>query len=173
MSNDTALRIIIIDDDGDHGECIATLLNRAGHRVVAFSDASAAIQHIDRYEPDLIVTDIFMPGVDGFEVLRHIQSHSPSLPILAMSGNLEAFGDLYLKSIVQQGAVAALAKPFTALELLGSINNLTIGSNRTLQHAIDECIAELNKSAVEVLRAIEPSSFDAFQQAQQLFQQRG
>jgi CheY-like chemotaxis protein len=163
MSNDTSLRIVVIDDDRDHGECLAALLDRAGHSAIVFNNASAAIRHIERYEPDLVITDIFMPEMDGFEVLRHIKSHFPFLPILAMSGNLEAFGDLYLESIVLQGAVAALSKPFTTAELLSSISNLTACSNRTLQDAIDACISEFNRSASEVLLNTESSSFDVFQ----------
>ena len=166
MSNQSSLRIVVIDDDADHGECLAILLNRAGHSAVVFSKADAAIRHIDLYEPDLVITDIFMPEMDGFEVLRHIKAHCPFLPILAMSGNLEAFGDLYLDSIVLQGAVAALSKPFTASELLSSIDNLAARSNGVLQDAIDACITEFNRSASEVLLNTESSSFDASQHSQ-------
>ena len=166
MANDTALRIVVIDDDTDHGEYLAVLLDRAGHSAVVFSDANAAIKHIERYEPDLVITDIFMPEMDGFEVLRHIKSRFSFLPILAMSGNLEAFGDLYLDSIVKLGAIAALPKPFTGAELLSSIDKLAVNSHGALQEAIDACIAELNKSAAEVIRTLAPSSFDTSQQIQ-------
>ena len=129
MNNDTPLTILVIDDDPDHNTFIATLLTRAGYAVAAFRDGDTAMRHAAQARPALVITDIFMPKMDGFEVLRHIKGSFPLLPVIAMSGNMSAHGALYLESIRMLGAERTFVKPIVGAELVDAVSAL-IGQPR-------------------------------------------
>lgn len=124
MQNDTPLTILVIDDDPDHNSFIATLLTRAGYSVTAFRDGDSAMRYAAQSRPALVITDIFMPRMDGFEVLRHIKGNFPLLPVIAMSGNMSGHGPLYLESIRMLGAERTFVKPIIGTELLDAVSKL-------------------------------------------------
>jgi len=127
MSDRRAATIVVIDDDPHHLRFVVTLLERAGYSVVGFSDPQGALTGIDELSPKLIVTDIFMPHIDGFEVLRRVKEKTPRTPVVAMSGKSCGHGNLYLESIRMLGASVALAKPIVGRELVGAVDHILGG----------------------------------------------
>jgi CheY-like chemotaxis protein len=127
MVNKSQATILVIDDDPDHLRYVVTLLERAGYRVAGFSDPEGALDEINQLSPSLIVTDIFMPRIDGFEVLRRVKERTPLTPVVAMSGKSCGHGNLYLESIRMLGATTAFAKPIVGRELVGVIDHILGG----------------------------------------------
>jgi CheY-like chemotaxis protein len=69
-------RILVVDDDHDSAESLAMLIQLMGHEVRAAHNGLAAVDLAEAFRPDLIVLDIGMPGLDGYEVCRRIRQHS-------------------------------------------------------------------------------------------------
>ena len=116
-------KIIVIDDDRRFLRAIRRTLEASGHTVIAYEDARSAIAHIAREVPDLLITDIFMPEMEGLETIRRARTVSSTLPIIAISGG-SIIGADYLQMARLFGASATLAKPFRPAELIGLIARL-------------------------------------------------
>ena len=78
------MKILVVDDDPRLRELVAIALERAGHRVITAADGQLALTHAAREAPDLIVLDIGLPELDGFEVCRRIPTRS-EVPILFLT----------------------------------------------------------------------------------------
>jgi CheY-like chemotaxis protein len=116
-------RIIVIDDDRRFLRTIRRALEASGHAVIGYEDGRAAIAQIGREVPDLLITDIFMPEMDGLETIRRARAMSSTLPIIAITGRSIPRPD-YLRIARVFGASATLAKPFRRAELVGLISRL-------------------------------------------------
>jgi DNA-binding response OmpR family regulator len=116
-------KILVIDDDDRLRRMIGRALRRGGHEVAEAEDGVAGLRlfHADR--PDIVVTDIVMPGKEGIETIADLRRESLSLPILAISGG-RAGSEAYLKFASQLGADATLAKPFRSEDLLHEVDKL-------------------------------------------------
>lgn len=104
------LRVLIVEDDNHARDALATLLRDEGYRVDTAEDGRSALERIDRASPDLIVTDISMPGMDGLELLRRLPRDIPVVVVTAF----EDVGDQALAL----GAWFSLPKPLELEKLL-------------------------------------------------------
>ena len=117
-------KILVVEDDAAMRRASCRVLRDAGHAVVDFENGAAAIEQVERDAPDLLITDIFMPEVEGLETIRRVRALRPALPIVAISGfTLEGGGD-YLEIAQRLGAVATLKKPFRSADLLAVVSRL-------------------------------------------------
>jgi len=107
-------KILLIEDDLRTSHGVRELLECLGHEVHPCSNGKEAVQVWDREAPDLVLTDILMPDMDGIEVLLASRERSGNLPVIAMSGEVEA---PYLDSARLLGACTVLKKPFGVGEL--------------------------------------------------------
>jgi DNA-binding NtrC family response regulator len=112
MDTEHSSSIVVIDDDIDHLSYVTTLLTRAGYACVSFSNARDALAHMKLNQAALVVTDIFMPDMDGFELLRALHRVLPAVPVVTLSGEGRMTKDFYLECAEHLGAVATLRKPF-------------------------------------------------------------
>jgi CheY-like chemotaxis protein/phosphoribosyl 1,2-cyclic phosphodiesterase len=111
-----SLLILIVDDDEDLRVLARKALIRAGHRVLEASNGSDGLQLVASQRPDLLVLDLSMPDLDGFEVLRRLRSSEAgrSLPVIVLT----AHGDEEsARGSFELGATDFLAKPFTPPQL--------------------------------------------------------
>jgi CheY-like chemotaxis protein len=116
------MRILLIDDDLGVRLLLRKMLNRAGHEVTEGEHAFHGIAEIRNSKFDLILTDIIMPLMNGIEFIKLARQLSPSSKVIAMSGGgRTGSGDL-LKTAWEHGASALLPKPFTAADVLASID---------------------------------------------------
>ncbi len=108
-------RILLIDDDNSLREVVQFILTEAGHEVLSADDGKAGLELLAQ-EPDLVITDIRMPGMDGMEVLRRIRRTTPPSPppviMLTAHGTVEQAVEA-----MKLGAFTYLLKPFAREEL--------------------------------------------------------
>jgi CheY-like chemotaxis protein len=129
-------KILIVDDDSAVQATIKLLLERAGHRVVGASDGRKGLAIFESGDFDLLLLDIFMPGMDGIETMRLIHQQRPLTPIVVISGN-PIFTDSgkspdFLTMAIKLGAVSSLQKPFKPAALLAAIANGLEAAKRPL-----------------------------------------
>lgn len=119
-------KVLVVDDSPVQREMISELLQKNGLLVTLATDGQEAIDQIQSFQPDLVVLDIVMPRMNGFEVCRHIKSdpRTQNVPVLICSSKSEDF-DRYWG--MKQGADAYIAKPYQPKELIGTIKQLLRG----------------------------------------------
>ncbi len=114
--------ILVIDDEEGVRQVVAKVLEREGHDVIEASDGKVAFGLMRDNEPDLVVCDLFMPEMDGVEVLRKLRREHPHMSVVAISGGGYQ-GQVQLLDVAKGlGAVAVLKKPFELEELVGAVN---------------------------------------------------
>lgn len=120
MPDDSKTRILIIDDDIGFLELLRIHLSSAGYEVQVAEDGVTGGRALLAQAPDLIVTDVSMPFLDGFELLSLLRSDAStaSIPVILLSGRSD--GDTMAKA-VQLGAADFLTKPVTRDQLLESV----------------------------------------------------
>ena len=132
MSNDENERhrplILIIDDDEAFRETAEALLEQYGYAVMTVESGDAALGTIEQELPAIILLDIFMPGMDGFEFLRTLRQAAIHVPVLVTTGALA--GDEphpMLSNAIAAGADGILRKPFRIDELQSLIARVAPG----------------------------------------------
>ncbi len=128
--------ILVVDDDPDILQLVRTLLERAGHSVIAARDGQEAIRRLFERRPDLVVLDIGMPGMDGWQVLERTREVSdvPVLMLTAESDELDKVRGL------RGGADDFVTKPFGRQELLARVEVL-LRRRTAATHAADVTVA--------------------------------
>lgn len=115
-------RIVVIDDDEQIRETVRRVLESRGHSVEDADQGAGGIAYVAQRAPDLVITDILMPGQDGIEVLVELRKAFPTLKVIAMSGG-DGRGLLNLLEDAELlGADRTLPKPFTPAELIAAVN---------------------------------------------------
>ena len=118
-------RILVVDDERSVAYSIQTLLEYDGFDVVVADDGEAGIRAIETADFDLVIVDIFMPGIDGLETIKAMRQRNATLPIIAISGftlrdaGLPTAG--VLADAVRLGADRSLNKPFRRTEILAAV----------------------------------------------------
>ncbi|WP_013323443.1 response regulator transcription factor [Gloeothece verrucosa] len=120
--------VLLVEDSQVQREMISNLLRDYGLNVSIACDGVEALEFIETFNPDLVVLDIVMPRMNGYEVCRRLKSDPKTkhLPVVLCSSKGEEF-DRYWG--MKQGADAYIAKPFQPVELLGTIKQLLRGEN--------------------------------------------
>jgi CheY-like chemotaxis protein len=114
-------RVVVIDDDEAVRRTLGRLLERAEYEVVLAPDGEEGLRRCRATAPDLVMTDIHLPGLDGIEVALALRTWAPALPVIVMSGG-DRTERLDLRgSALLLGAVRVLRKPFTIDEGLSAI----------------------------------------------------
>lgn len=111
------MNILVVDDDIPSAKLTSYLLEEAGYRVLRAHDATSIMQVIEQHNPDLILLDIMMPKIDGFEVCRQIRRNS-DVPIIFLSARSQ-LQDRVMG--LQIGGDDYLVKPFEPSELLARV----------------------------------------------------
>ncbi|MET0963192.1 MAG: response regulator [Noviherbaspirillum sp.] len=111
-----AARILVVEDDPDVRQFIVECLEMSGHRVTQAEHGEAGLAQIDRVEPDLMIVDFLMPGMNGAQLAAEVGVKRPGLPIIIATG----YADMQeIERVVGKNAV--LKKPFQMRELLESV----------------------------------------------------
>lgn len=121
-STDTPVFLIaVVDDDQRSLESIESLLESAGYSVRVFGSATSLIESDGLAKIDCLISDIGMPLMSGFELLRAAKILRPRLPVILITGRIE----LIEQSHANPGHCAIFQKPFDGHELLATVRRVT------------------------------------------------
>jgi DNA-binding NtrC family response regulator len=110
----TTARVLVVDDEPDMVENCARILKRAGYQCLTATDPNRALALVDSERPDLLLTDLKMPGMDGMEVLRRAREMDPALPVILIT----AFASIESAvAAIKDGAFDYLPKNFSVDQL--------------------------------------------------------
>jgi len=117
-------RVLVIDDEPDVRAVMRRFLGAAGHDVREASDGAAALGALAAQPADVVITDLYMPGMDGIELARELRKLPTRPAVIAVSGG--GFGRQadVLDVAATLGAAATLPKPFTREQLLGAVDRV-------------------------------------------------
>ncbi|MFT5410034.1 MAG: two-component system sensor histidine kinase/response regulator [Verrucomicrobiales bacterium] len=120
MNPTTTGTVLVVDDQERNVQVLGTTLSNAGFQVMAASSGQQALKRVAAHVPDLVLLDILMPGMDGFEVCKRLQSdpETAGLPVIFISAADE--GDVIVRALAA-GGVDYVTKPFNSDELLARV----------------------------------------------------
>ena len=108
------MKILIADDERDICEAVRKIVERAGHTCFAVLDGALAMEAFERERPDVVILDVMMPEVNGFELCRQLRERDARVPIIMLS----AKSDIVDKGVgFAAGCDDYIAKPFNSQEL--------------------------------------------------------
>ncbi|MEM1311810.1 MAG: ATP-binding protein, partial [Cyanobacteria bacterium P01_H01_bin.153] len=115
--------ILVVDDNSDLRAYISNVLQRQNYQVRAAHNGEAALAMLETFSPNLILTDLMMPGMSGLELLQRVRQDErfSSIPVVLLTAKVD---DETRIEGVEQGADAYLGKPFNDRELLAEVRNL-------------------------------------------------
>ncbi|MGE4490238.1 MAG: response regulator transcription factor [Kiritimatiellales bacterium] len=119
--------ILIIDDDPSVQFLFQQFFESEGFTVTLADDGKEGIWKMKQEQPDLVITDIMMPEMDGLEVIQEIRQHSPELPVIAISGGMRTAPLNFLPHAKKFGACRVFGKPVSLAELLAAVRELLAG----------------------------------------------
>ncbi len=108
-------QVMVVDDDDTVASVVVSYLERAGHSSRHVADGASALAEIARLEPDLVVLDLMLPGVDGLEVCRRIRTQWAHLPVVMLTALAEPEDRI---AGLEVGADDYVTKPFSPRELV-------------------------------------------------------
>jgi two-component system response regulator GlrR len=132
----TAPRLLVVDDDADMLRLLSMRLNAAGYRVSAVASAEAALAQLDIERPQLVLSDVRLPGRDGLALFDEVRSRHPSLPVILLT----AHGTIPdAVEATARGVFTYLTKPYDSKELLDKISQaLALGAPPPAAERADE-----------------------------------
>jgi CheY-like chemotaxis protein len=132
-------RILVVDDDPHVGQAIRVWLKHHGFRVATAESREGGLAALDNASFDLMIVDVFMPHMKGFEAIRLFHQRAPTVPLIAISGY--AFSDVetsaaeFLRLATRLGATRCLRKPFKPSTLLDVIDACLTDAEPHRRHA--------------------------------------
>jgi len=118
------VRVLLADDDAAALQLAARALTSDGHSVTTASDGQEALRLLEAQTYDILVTDLDMPGLDGFELFARAAPKMPTLKVLMVSGHADELGRA---RGFPSDRVATLAKPFTLPQIRAAVRSLIPG----------------------------------------------
>jgi len=126
LSDSTAARLLVVDDDADMLRLLSMRLQAAGYRVSTAASAESALAQLDRERPQLVISDVRLPGRDGLALFDEVHRRHPSLPVILLT----AHGTIPdAVEATRRGVFTYLTKPYDSKELLERITQaLALGA---------------------------------------------
>ncbi len=124
MTKERSVRVLVVDDESSARSGLEMLLKQEGYTVDAVADGAAALESVTERIPDVVVTDLKMPHLDGFALLEKLRADFPSVPVIVVT----AFGEMSSAvTAMRAGAADYIVKPVDLEELIVAIE-------RAIQH---------------------------------------
>ena len=125
--------VLVIDDDPRICQLIAVALERKGYEVIKAANGRAGLKAFETHRPDLVITDILMPEMEGIQTIMEMKKSGRAPKIIAISGGGRMVGREFLKWARHLGADEVMAKPFRVSALVAMARQLTHpqGDDRT------------------------------------------
>ena len=114
-------RVLVIDDDEITRTLVRSMLTGEGHELEEAHDGVEGLRLFGKNPPDVVLTDIDMPGLDGHDVIEAIRMQHPDVPIIAISGGGPVGREELLLKASVLGADQIIMKPFEFQQLVGAV----------------------------------------------------
>ncbi|MEH1799174.1 MAG: response regulator [Nostoc sp.] len=152
--------ILVVDDTTTNLEIVFNILTNVGFKVITENDGKRALQQVESRVPDLILLDVMMPGIDGFETCKRLKENSVTydIPVIFMTANSDT--DSKVKGL-NIGAVDYITKPFHEEELLARIK--THLQLRNLTKTLEKRVAERTAALSRALKDLQESQLQLVQ----------
>ncbi len=149
-------RLLVVDDEPNIVELLAASLRFVGFEVHAASSGNQALRQVAEIDPDLVIMDVMMPGLDGFEAVRRMRQDGYQAPVLFLTAR-DAVEDRVMGLTL--GADDYVTKPFSLEEVLARIRAILRRSGHASEHHAERLVfadIELDDDAHEVFKGGEP-----------------
>lgn len=123
-SSQPAPRVLVVDDDANVREPLCTYLTRTGFEVTSAVDGEDAIRVLENDAPDVVISDVSMPHMDGIELCKTLQNRGSQVPVVLMSGWASGFRPAHARRV---GAAAVLSKPFAMKQVTDLLRSVVDG----------------------------------------------
>ena len=133
VSNVGAGRILVVDDDATVAEVVSRYLEREGFSVDTVGDGRVAVARATAHPPDLLVLDLMLPGLDGFEVCRRVRAIAP-VPVIMLTGRGQEHDRV---AGLELGADDYVVKPFSPRELTARVKSVLRRAQAALAPLMD------------------------------------
>lgn len=124
MTSDSIKHVLVVDDDEMMRAYVKELLLIHDYKVTEASNGKLGLKEFRENTPDLVITDIIMPEMEGISFIRALRSHNKKVPIIAMTGNVHGRMEEFLDISSQLGADEILRKPIKSQEFIDAIHKL-------------------------------------------------
>lgn len=116
-------RVVVVDDDKEVQEIVTFALKRNGFEVAVASNGQQLQDMLATYTPDLVILDVMMPGLDGYQLFGSLRRNAATahVPVIIMTAHAE---NIYERISLDLGAAVHITKPFHPLELVGRVQGL-------------------------------------------------
>ena len=114
-------RILVVDDESVVRSLVRRSLEKAGHEVAEAEDGEVALNASKEKPFDLVIADLFMPVVDGLQLIVQLREEAPNTKVVAISGSVYERKSRFLEIAGRMESVITLAKPFTPEDLLAAV----------------------------------------------------
>jgi len=162
MDDRLQLKVLYVEDEPDLRERIRIVLEMYYQTVLSCGNGSEAVQVFERERPDLVVSDIMMPVLDGLEMARRIREIAPETPVILCTAFTETS---YLLKAIELGVSAYLRKPLDCRELVAAINRAAAPLLQRLELA---AARRREESSLQLLLGESPAMRQTVQQAQRI-----
>ena len=115
--------VVVVDDDREIQEIVTFVLSRNGFEVAVASDGQQLRDVLAATRPDLIILDVMMPGLDGYQIFTNLRENAATrhIPVIIMTAHAE---NIYERISLDMGAAEHITKPFHPLDLVGRVQKL-------------------------------------------------
>ena len=128
MVEDSPL-VLVVDDELSICNVLRRILEQEGYRVITAPDGETALRVTREKNPDVILLDLVMPGIDGQEVCRRVREFSPSTPVIYFTAKMEPVDSLQFRRLRRE-ADGFLAKPATSKQILSKVGRVLQGARQ-------------------------------------------
>jgi two-component system, chemotaxis family, response regulator PixH len=117
------IKVLVVEDSPSELELISSYLRESGYVVISTNNAKDAITKTTEYKPDVVVTDVVMPGMNGFELCRNLKKNpeTKQLPVVVCTSKNQELDRLWG---MKQGVDVYVTKPFTREDILRAIKSV-------------------------------------------------
>lgn len=116
-------KILVVDDDDQFRSMLEQMLTLDSHQVIVATDGEMALDLLQKKKPELIITDILMPKLDGIDFILELNRKDLNIPVIAISGGRRSISaEFNLESATLLGVKATLSKPFVREDLRNAVN---------------------------------------------------
>lgn len=125
--------VLIFDDEPNMGRIMVKMLGLEGYQAQAYTNPIEGLEAVDKIMPDVLITDLRMPEMDGMQVLNRIREQHPEIPVIILT----AFGTLEnVAEAIRAGAHEFVSKPFQSDRLLATVSDAVEHHSKLVQEGV-------------------------------------